>query len=245
MISLRAAEKRGMANFGWLQSRHSFSFGSYYDPNETGHGNLLVINDDVVEPGQGFGTHPHRNMEILSYVLEGTIAHKDSQGNEHRVSAGEFQLMSAGSGITHSEFNPSKVAPLSFLQIWIRPNVTGTQPGYQQKVFKKGETTQLICSPDGEDGSLVIKQNAWLTRGLLTLGEHYHQDIKRTKSAYIHVVSGNVTINSEWSLKAGDGLKLSDEAKIKLTGDGDKGNGDKSNGDKSNGENVEFLLFEV
>lgn len=230
MISLRPANERGQANFGWLQSFHSFSFGSYYDPKETGHGNLLVINDDYVEPGQGFGTHPHRNMEILSYVIKGTIAHKDSEGNEYHVPAGDFQLMSAGSGITHSEFNPSDSDSLNFLQIWIQPNVTGTKPSYQQKAFVQTDKAQLILSPDGENGSLTIKQNAWLTRGRLQETEQVQLPLGRTRTAYIHVVKGQIAVNSEWSLSAGDGLKLtSEEQVIALATSGD----------------VEFLLFEA
>ena len=230
MISKRPAEQRGQANFGWLQSYHSFSFGSYYDPNETGHGNLLVINEDYVEPGQGFGTHPHRNMEILSYVIDGTIAHKDSEGNEYHVPAGDFQLMSAGSGITHSEFNPSSDESLNFLQIWIQPNVSGTKPGYQQKAFAQNGKAQLILSPDGADGSLVIKQNAWLTRVRLSEGENWQQQLSRTSTAYIHVVNGRIAANGEWALGSGDGLKLSSEELLAVTGNSDE---------------VEFLLFEV
>lgn len=230
MISTRPANERGQANFGWLQSFHSFSFGSYYDPKETGHGNLLVINDDHVEPGQGFGTHPHRNMEILSYVIDGTIAHKDSEGNEYHVPAGDFQLMSAGSGITHSEFNPSGSESLNFLQIWIQPNVTGTKPGYQQKAFEQEDKAQLILSPDGKDGSLVIKQNAWLTRVRLGEGEEVQQLLGRTDTAYIHVVKGKVAINGEWALSAGDGLKLTAEEQVLAM---------------ANSDDAEFLLFEA
>ena len=230
MISKRPAEKRGKANFGWLQSNHTFSFGSYYDPRETGHGNLLVINDDFVEPGQGFGTHPHRNMEILSYVIDGTIAHKDSEGNEYHVPAGDFQLMSAGSGITHSEFNPSSDEALNFLQIWIQPNVTGTEPDYQQKAFEQQEKVQLILSPDGANGSLTIKQNAWLSRVRLSEGEEVTQQLERTATAYIHVVKGRVAVNGEWALSAGDGLKIKSEQQIVALGHSD---------------DVEFLLFEA
>ena len=229
MMTYRPAQERGRANFGWLQSYHSFSFGSYYDPKHTGHGKLLVINDDFVEPGQGFGTHPHRNMEILSYVTQGTIAHKDSEGNEYHVPAGDFQLMSAGTGITHSEFNPSNAEPLKFLQIWITPEVTGTQPGYQQKAFKQSGNTQLILSPDGTDGSLVIKQQAWLTRVRLSHEESLDLVLERTANSYVHLVEGEVTINGQ-TMNAGDGLKLRDETQLRVL---------------SNSDDAEFLLFEV
>ncbi|BDX05838.1 pirin family protein [Planctobacterium marinum] len=229
MMTYRPAQERGQANFGWLQSYHSFSFGSYYDPNHTGHGKLLVINDDYVEPGQGFGTHPHRNMEILSYVMEGTIAHKDSEGNEYHVPAGDFQLMSAGSGITHSEFNPSKSEALKFLQIWITPDVTGTKPGYQQKAFNQSGHTQLILSPDGADGSLVIKQQAWLTRVRLSQGESLDFTLNRTQNSYVQLVRGEVVINGQ-TMHPGDGLKLRDEKDIQVL---------------ANSDDVEFLLFEV
>ena len=230
MIEMRLSEQRGEANFGWLQSKHSFSFGSYYDPAHRGHGALLVINDDVVASGQGFGTHPHRNMEILSYVLEGTIAHRDSEGNEYQVPAGEFQLMSAGTGITHSEFNASDENELRFLQIWITPNVVGTKPGYQQKLFASDKHQQLILSPDGEQGSLIVKQDAWLTRVKLQANESLELDLSRTSKAYIQVVDGDVTVNEVQQAKAGDGVKLFDEAKISLA---------------SNNKPVETLLFEV
>lgn len=230
MINMRPSEQRGNANFGWLQSKHSFSFGSYYDPAHRGHGHLLVINDDVVAPGQGFGTHPHRNMEILSYVLSGTIAHRDSEGNEYQVPAGEFQLMSAGTGITHSEFNASDQDELRFLQIWITPNVVGTKPGYQQKLFASDLQQQLILSPDGEQGSLTVKQDAWLTRVKLQANESLNMDLSRTSKAYLQVVSGTVTVNETQSAQAGDGVKLFDETHIGLA---------------STNAPVEALLFEV
>lgn len=229
MIKIRAAEQRGKADFGWLKSQHSFSFGSYYDPNEMGHGELLVINDDYVEPSKGFATHPHKNMEILSYVLEGTIAHKDSQGNEYQVPAGDFQLMSAGRGITHSEFNPSNEEPLKFLQIWVKPNVVNTEPGYQQKAFTEDSLAQLIFSPDGAEGSLQIKQDAWLRRVRLDEGQSTEFVLGRTQHTYLHVVSGNALLNEELAVKTGDGVRLSQENLLSLQAT----------------EEFEALLFEV
>lgn len=229
MMTLRQGQERGQADFGWLKSFHSFSFGSYYDPRHMGHGALRVINEDYVAAGQGFGTHPHRNMEILSYVVDGTIAHKDSEGNEYQVPAGDFQLMSAGTGITHSEFNPSATEPLNFLQIWIMPDVTDTPPGYQQKTFTQRGKAQLILSPDGADESLVVKQQAWLTRVRLADTEALEYALNRTDKSWIQIVKGEVMINQQ-SLAAGDGLKLEREMLVSAVATSD---------------DVEFLLFEV
>lgn len=229
MLQLRAANERGKADFGWLQSAHSFSFGRYYDPEHMGHGQLLVINDDTVAPGAGFATHPHQNMEILSYVTKGQIAHKDSQGNEFIVPAGEFQLMSAGSGISHSEYNASKQDELKFLQIWVKPNVQNTQPGYQQKHFDQNKAEQLIFSPDGAEGSLQIKQQAWLHRVNLKAGEGWKYSLVRTSNAYIHLTQGSLVLNDELNMQAGDGVKISDEDALSVQAEQD----------------VEFLLFEV
>ncbi|UAA39850.1 pirin family protein [Paraneptunicella aestuarii] len=229
MLQLRAANERGKADFGWLQSAHSFSFGRYYDPEHMGHGQLLVINDDTVAPGAGFGTHPHQNMEILSYVTKGQIAHKDSQGNEFIVPEGEFQLMSAGSGISHSEYNASKQEELKFLQIWVKPNVQNTQPGYQQKHFAQNQAEQLIFSPDGAEGSLQIKQQAWLHRVNLNAGEDWQFTLERTLNAYIHVTKGSLVLNDKLNMQAGDGVKISDESALSVQPE----------------QAVEFLLFEV
>lgn len=229
MLQVRKADERGTADWGWLQSAHTFSFGRYYDPEQLGHGHLLVINDDIVAPDAGFATHPHQNMEILSYVTQGVIAHKDSQGNEFTVPAGEFQLMSAGSGITHSEYNASANEPLHFLQIWIKPNVTNTQPGYQQKVFAGDEPVQLVLSPDGEAGSLQIKQQAWLTRVRLSANETQPFNLARTEKSFVHVVAGEVLINSE-RLTAGDGLRIDKETALLF---------------QAQQSDVEMLLFEV
>ncbi len=162
MFDMRYAAERGKADFGWLQSHHTFSFASYYDPAQMGFSALRVINDDKVAPGAGFDTHGHKDMEILSLVLSGKIAHKDSAGNTEILPAGEFQLMSAGAGIYHSEFNASKTDELAFLQIWLQPNQQGGEPGYQQKDFGQREGLTLILSPDGRDGSLTLRQDALL-----------------------------------------------------------------------------------
>ena len=162
MINIRPSDERGRANHGWLQSRHTFSFASYYDPRFMGVSALRVINDDKVAPGNGFATHSHADMEIISYVKKGAIQHKDSMGNIETLPAGEFQLMSAGTGVTHSEYNPSTQEPLEFLQIWIQPNVYGIKPGYQQKKFPNHDGLQLIASPDARAGSLRLHQDACL-----------------------------------------------------------------------------------
>jgi redox-sensitive bicupin YhaK (pirin superfamily) len=162
MITLRSSEARGRGNHGWLDSRHSFSFADYYDPKHMGFSALRVINEDQVTPGSGFGTHGHKDMEIISYVLDGVIAHKDSEGNVQQLPAGEFQLMSAGSGIRHSEYNASESSGLRFLQIWIQPDQFGGKPGYQQKNFGQRNGLTLVISPDGEAGSLTLRQDARL-----------------------------------------------------------------------------------
>lgn len=162
MIEIRRSDERGPADHGWLQSRHTFSFANYYDPKHMGVSALRVINDDKVAPGMGFSTHSHEDMEIISYVKKGTIEHKDSMDNVEKLPVGEFQLMSAGTGVTHSEYNPSSEESLEFLQIWIEPNVKGIEPGYQQKQFDKKEGLQLIISPDARDGSFLIHQDASL-----------------------------------------------------------------------------------
>jgi len=207
MISIRRSEERGAAQFDWLNSRHTFSFGSYYDPAHMGYSALRVINDDEVIPGAGFPTHGHSDMEIISYVLEGEIAHRDSEGNIATLPAGEFQLMSAGSGITHSEFNASKKDKLKFLQIWIRPNTYGQAPGYQQKDFGRNDGLTLVISPTGEQGSLVIKQDAKLYQLLLQPGGSAHLENPYKRKHYVHVIDGELMLEGEL-LKAGDGASL-------------------------------------
>lgn len=208
MISIRPSEARGKANFGWLDSHHTFSFGNYYDQNHMGISALRVINDDRVAPGAGFSTHGHRDMEILSYVLDGEIAHKDSEGNVETLPAGEFQLMSAGSGIYHSEFNPSKNQPLHFLQIWILPNVYGQSPGYQQKHFGQHKGLTLVVSPDGEAGSLTVKQDARIYQLLLDARSGAELPARKSRNYYVHLISGELTLEGK-TLQAGDGAHVS------------------------------------
>jgi quercetin 2,3-dioxygenase len=220
MISIRSSESRGKANFGWLDSRHTFSFGNYYDQNHMGISALRVINDDHVAAGAGFSTHGHRDMEIISYVLDGEIAHKDSEGNVETLPAGEFQLMSAGSGIYHSEFNPSQNRPLHFLQIWILPNVYGQTPGYQQKDFGQKNGMTLVVSPDGEEGSLVVKQDARLYQLLLNANAGTELQVSKSRNYYVHLISGELTSEGK-TLRAGDGAHLSELALLQLqAGDG-------------------------
>ncbi|ACE84927.1 pirin family protein [Cellvibrio japonicus] len=220
MISIRHSQERGHANFGWLDSHHSFSFGSYYDPAHMGFSALRVINDDRVAPEAGFATHGHSDMEIISYVLEGEIAHKDSEGNIATLPPGEFQLMSAGSGIRHSEFNPSRATPLHFLQIWIQPNVYGQQPGYQQKDFGRSPGLTLVVSPDGAEGSLVIKQDARLYQLLLEPNTRAQLTASKARKYYVHLVDGELDIEGT-TLRPGDGAKLADISALVLAAKGE------------------------
>lgn len=207
MIRIRPSEARGRANFGWLDSRHTFSFGNYYDQNHMGVSALRVINDDRVAPGAGFSTHGHRDMEIISYVLDGAIAHKDSEGNVATLPPGEFQLMSAGSGIQHSEFNPSPNQPLHFLQIWIQPNVYGQTPGYQQKDFGSQTGLTLVASPDGATGSLVVKQDARLYQLLLDANATTELPAQKARNYYVHLIDGELALAGK-TLRPGDGAHL-------------------------------------
>ncbi|MGR5177270.1 pirin family protein [Vibrio mediterranei] len=216
MITTRNAQDRGQANFGWLDSKHTFSFGSYYDADHMGFSALRVINDDRVIPGAGFDTHGHRNMEIISYVLTGTIEHKDSEGNVQTLPAGEFQLMSAGRGIYHSEYNASQQEDLTFLQIWIEPNAFDTLPGYQQKRFGKQSGLTAIATPDGRDGTLQIKQNASLFQLLLEPGQSVDFAIENNRKVYVHQVTGELVIG-DTLLTAGDGAKVENQSQISLT----------------------------
>ncbi|MGL6337195.1 pirin family protein [Aeromonas jandaei] len=214
MMKLRAAEARGKANFGWLDARHSFSFGHYYDPEWMGHSVLRVINQDLVAPGGGFATHPHANMEILTCVLQGTIEHKDSLGHVEQIPAGDFQLMSAGSGIRHSEYNPSQTEPLSLLQIWIEPNEVGTPPGYQQKKIEPRPGMTLVASPDGEAGSFVIRQQARVWRLELAPGETLDWALAG-RHGYLQMISGELTANG-LAARPGDGVLSRDEYRWEL-----------------------------
>ncbi|MBE4572301.1 pirin family protein [Vibrio navarrensis] len=219
MISVRQAQERGRANFGWLDSKHTFSFGSYYDPQHMGFSALRVINDDKVIPGAGFETHGHRDMEIISYVLSGTIAHKDSEDNVQTLPAGEFQLMSAGKGIYHSEFNASKADDLRFLQIWIEPNSLGGQPGYQQKDFGREPGLTPIATPDGREGTLHIKQDATLSQLILASGESLSLAVQAGRKVYVHLVSGTLSLDST-TLQPGDGAKVVDQTVLELRSSG-------------------------
>ncbi|MFQ2368343.1 pirin family protein [Aeromonas enteropelogenes] len=214
MMQLRAAEARGKANFGWLDARHSFSFGHYYDPEWMGHSVLRVINQDLVSPGGGFATHPHANMEILTCVLTGTIEHKDSLGHAEQIPAGDFQLMSAGSGIRHSEYNPSQSEPLSLLQIWIEPNEYDTPPGYQQKKIETRPGMTLVASPDGEDGSFRIRQQARVWRVQLEPGESLTWELVG-RHGYLQMISGELTANG-LAARPGDGVLSRDESSWEL-----------------------------
>ncbi len=207
MISIRRSNQRGGADFGWLKSQHTFSFGNYYDEQHMGFSALRVINDDRVAPDAGFQTHGHRDMEIISYVLKGEIAHKDSEGNVATLPPGEFQLMSAGSGIRHSEFNPSSTNELHFLQIWIQPNVYGQTPGYQQKDFGQNPGLTLVASPNGKDGSMVIKQDASLYQLVLSEGEKIDLKTSAQRHYYVHLVEGELQIENHIA-KPGDGVKI-------------------------------------
>ncbi|KAF7775191.1 hypothetical protein PCIT_a1323 [Pseudoalteromonas citrea] len=213
MLILRKSQDRGQANFGWLNSKHSFSFGHYYDPKHLGFSSLRVINDDIVAPGAGFDTHGHRDMEIISYVLEGSIEHKDSTGNIQTLPAGEFQLMSAGTGIYHSEYNASKQHPLRFLQIWIKPNKIGNKPNYQQKNFGKAAGLTTIATPNGGNATLQITQDAKLHQLIVRSGETFEFEHSTSNKVYIHLVTGTAQLNNT-VLSAGDGAQVIDEEKL-------------------------------
>ena len=218
MNQLRKADERGHANHGWLDSYHSFSFADYHDPRHMGFGALRVINEDRVAPGSGFGTHGHRDMEIITYVLEGELGHKDSIGNGSVIRPGDVQRMSAGSGIRHSEYNHAQTEQTHFLQIWIEPNVRGIAPGYEEKRFEvadKRGRLRLVASPDGADGSVLIHQDARLYVGLFDGGETATLDLAPGRRAYVHVARGSVSVNGV-ALAAGDALKVSDEATVVL-----------------------------
>lgn len=207
MLEIIRSSERGGASFGWLNSKHTFSFGNYYNPKQMGFSALRVINDDQVAPGAGFQTHSHANMEIISYVLQGKIAHKDSTGNEEVLPAGEFQLMSAGSGIAHSEFNASQSEPLKFLQIWIQPNEVDGEPGYQQKDFGQAHGLTEVITPDGRNGTLRIKQDASLSQLLLDAGDVQELPVRSGRVFYLHLIEGELTLEQN-HLKPGDGIKL-------------------------------------
>jgi hypothetical protein len=216
MIALRKAQDRGHANHGWLDSYHSFSFADYHDPAHMGFGPLRVINEDRVQPGMGFGTHGHRDMEIISYVLEGQLEHKDSMGTGSIIAPGDVQRMSAGRGVLHSEFNPSPADPVHFLQIWIEPTITGIEPGYEQTRFaaqdKRGRL-RLIASPDGAEASVTIHQDARVYAALLDGGERIVHLPAPGRRVYVHVARGVVNVNGV-VLAAGDAARVTDETTV-------------------------------
>ena len=231
MIELRRASERGYADHGWLRSFHSFSFADYYDPAHMGFGPLRVINEDRVAPGQGFGTHGHRDMEIVSYVLDGALEHKDSMGNGSVIRPGDVQRMSAGRGVMHSEFNHSRDTLVHFLQIWIEPSVRGIPAGYEEKHFdtasKRGRL-RLVASPDGREGSVTIHQDARVYAALLDGAERATHTLQPGRRVYVHVARGKITVKGE-PLGAGDALKAVDVAEIVL----------------DRGEQAEVLLFDL
>jgi len=220
MVTVRKSEERGHVNHGWLDSWHTFSFADYHDPREMGFGALRVINDDKVQPGQGFGTHGHRDMEIITYVLEGALEHKDSMGNGSVIRPGDVQRMSAGTGVRHSEFNPSREERVHLLQIWIEPKITGVRPSYEEKQFgtaeKKGQL-RLIASPDGREGSVTIHQDAHVYAALLDGKDAVAHGLAPGRRAYVHVARGAVKVNGI-ELKGGDGAKIAGETEIKFSG---------------------------
>ena len=221
MIALRHAADRGHAAHGWLDTYHSFSFADYYDPRHMGFGALRVLNDDRVEPGKGFGMHPHRDMEIITYILAGALEHRDSMGNGSVIRPGDVQRMSAGTGVLHSEFNPSKNEPVHLLQIWIEPSVKGIRPGYEQKHYPEQERRarwRLIASPDGADGSVTIHQDARVYVTLLAEGDTVEHELAPGRQAYVHVASGSAAVNDE-RLQGGDAAKVTAEQRIVVRGD--------------------------
>ena len=220
MVEIRRADQRGYADHGWLKSYHSFSFAEYFDPQHVEFGPLRVINEDRVVPGAGFGTHGHRDMEIISYVLEGELAHKDSTGTSSVIRPGDVQRMSAGRGVMHSEFNASQSQPVHFLQIWIQPDVRGIAPEYEEKRFgseEKRGRLRLIASPEGTDGSVRIHQDARVYAGLFDGDEHAALEVAPGRRLYVHVARGRITANGE-ALAAGDALKLHGVERLELSG---------------------------
>lgn len=231
MEQLRLSQDRGFAQHGWLRSYHSFSFAEYYDPQHMGFGPLRVINDDWIAAGMGFPTHPHQNMEIITYVLDGAIAHKDSMGNGSTILPGNVQYMSAGTGVRHSEFNPDTQKATRLLQIWIQPNLLGQVPRYDEKAFsaeeKRGKL-RLVVSPDGQDGSIAIRQDARLSIGLFDGAEQAKLDLQNDRLYYVHVARGSVQVQDH-HLQEGDALMLSEASTLVL----------------QHGQNAEVLVFDL
>jgi len=231
MTEIRRSNERGFADHGWLKSFHTFSFADYFDPEHVQVGPLRVINEDRVAAGQGFGTHGHRDMEIISYVLDGELAHKDSMGNGSTIRPGDVQRMSAGSGVRHSEFNPSSTNPVHFLQIWIQPNAQGIEPSYEEKRFsvqEKRGRLRMIASPDQADGSVLIHQDARVYAGLFDGEETATLNVEPGRTLYVHVARGTVTAN-DTVLNAGDAVTLTDTEKLEL----------------NRGQQAEVLVFDL
>lgn len=231
MMNIRKADQRGVADHGWLHSHHTFSFANYYDPKHMGFRTLRVINEDRVHAGRGFGTHPHRDMEIISYVLDGALEHADSMGNGSIIRPGDVQRMSAGTGVAHSEYNHSKNSPVHFLQIWIEPEERALEPSYEQKNFPEAEkrnNLRLVASRDGRDGSVRIHQDVELHASLLDPGATVRFERRPGRHVWLQVARGRVQVNGE-ELVAGDGLATSDTDTLEITGV----------------EDAEFLLFDL
>ena len=218
MIATRPANQRGHFDHGWLNTYHTFSFSSYRDPRYMGFRSLRVMNEDVVQPGQGFGTHPHHDMEIITYVLEGALEHKDSMGNGEVLRPGEFQRMTAGTGITHSEFNPDRERPVHLYQIWLLPDRKGHEPSYEQKRFPEAERhnrLRLVASPDGAEGALHIHQDARVYLATLDRGAHVLHRLASDRHAWLQVLRGSVTLNGQ-PLDTSDGAAVSDETELAI-----------------------------
>jgi hypothetical protein len=231
MLDIRKADQRGRGEHGWLSSRHSFSFAQYFDPQQVGFSDLLVINDDHVAPARGFGKHPHRDMEIFSYVLEGALEHADTMGTGSVIRPGDVQLMSAGTGVAHSEYNHSKSEPVHFMQIWIAPSTNGAEPRYQQKHFSAADkrgALRLIISPDGANDSLEVRQDARVYAGLFDGDEQARLELPADRFAYIHVARGSVSVNGT-RLNEGDGARVRNESALTF----------------SEGEGAEVLVFDL
>ena len=232
MITIRPASERGHADHGWLNTYHSFSFSDYYDPKNMGFRSLRVINEDYVAPGRGFGTHPHRDMEIITYVLEGALAHKDSMGNGSTMRPGDVQRMSAGTGVLHSEINASRSEPVHLLQIWILPSTDGIKPSYEQKTYSDAEKLnqlRLVAAPNGKDGAVDIHQDARVFAARLEKGKSLRHNLGSGRAAWIQAISGEIEVNGK-ILNAGDGAAVENESDLSLTGKDDLS---------------EFLLFDL
>ena len=233
MITLRPAAERGHFNHDWLNTYHSFSFADYHDPKHMGFRSLRVINEDFVAPGNGFGTHPHRDMEIITYVLEGALAHKDSMGNGSAIRPGEVQRMSAGTGVLHSEYNNSPAQEVHLLQIWLLPEKRGIEPSYEQKTFSRDEKLnrlRIVASPDATDGSVLIHQDARLYGSILEAGKSVNHSLAAGRHAWLQLIDGSLSVNGK-AISAGDGAAISDEPNVEITSTGDT--------------EAEFLLFDL